>query len=264
MFGGEARVGVRMERTWSREPPFGQSAHSRPIGPVFLPPAPKCPAPEADHPIAKYAKSAQVSRDCVVVEVALHDGLEPFPRQRYWIVHALTKLKLDVFQLGYHALGDRFALEGELPLLGLPTDMREPQKAERLRLAFSSLIPAEFGIPSELDPARLIWMKLQPELLQPLREMFPAAVRVRLALEAQDESSRPGELHPQALTDSGLERLRSSGSYRPVAARRSNGQWANSRGSLEAVLLTQCPALCRCRLKRLYFAIAQFAKHWSR
>jgi hypothetical protein len=43
-------------------------------------------------------------------------------------------------------------------------------------------------------------------------------------LESGNESSRPGELHPQALTDSGLERLRSSGSYRPVAARRSNGQ----------------------------------------
>jgi hypothetical protein len=38
------------------------------------------------------------------------------------------------------------------------------------------------------------------------------------------QSSRPGELHPQALTDSGLERLRSSGSYRSVAARRNNGQ----------------------------------------
>jgi len=38
------------------------------------------------------------------------------------------------------------------------------------------------------------------------------------------KSSRPGEFHPQALTDSGLERLRSSGSYRPAAARRSNGQ----------------------------------------
>jgi len=40
----------------------------------------------------------------------------------------------------------------------------------------------------------------------------------------QNWSSRPGELHPQALTDSGLERLRSSGSYRPIAARRNNGQ----------------------------------------
>jgi PAS domain-containing protein len=78
------------------------------------------------------------------------------------------------------------------------------------------------------------------------------------------ESSRPGELHPQALTDSGLERLRSSGSYRPVAAWRNSGQWAKSRGSLEAVLRTQCSALCRCRLKRLYFAIAQCAKHRSR
>jgi hypothetical protein len=46
----------------------------------------------------------------VVVEVTLHDGLEPFPHLRYWIVHALTELLLDVFQLSYHALGDRFAL----------------------------------------------------------------------------------------------------------------------------------------------------------
>jgi len=45
-----------------------------------------------------------------------------------------------------------------------------------------------------------------------------------ISVAGKGESSRPGELHPQALTDSGLERLRSSGSYRPVAARRSNGQ----------------------------------------
>ena len=80
MMRGEARIGVRMECTRNREPSLRQSAHSGPIGPALLSPASECPAPESYHPIAKYAESAQVSRDRVVVEVTLYDRLEPFPR----------------------------------------------------------------------------------------------------------------------------------------------------------------------------------------
>jgi hypothetical protein len=121
----------------------------------------------------------------VVVEEAQHDRLEPFPRLRDRIVHALTELLLYLFQLSCHTLGDRFALEFELPIPGFPADMRETQKTERLGLTFSSLLPVKFGKPPELDPARLIRMKLQSKLLQPLREVFPETVRICLVLEAQ-------------------------------------------------------------------------------
>jgi len=71
---------------------------------------------------------------------------------------------------------------------------------------------------SELDQPRLFRVQLQLELLHTLRQFRPEPFGIVLELESNHESSRPGELHPQALTDSGLARLRSSGSYRPVAA----------------------------------------------
>jgi hypothetical protein len=43
--------------------------------------------------------------------------------------------------------------------------VRETQKVERLRLAFPSSFPALFGIPPELDPARLVRVKFQSKLL---------------------------------------------------------------------------------------------------
>ncbi len=46
--------------------------------------------------------------------------------------------------------------------------MRESQKIERFGLSFSSLIPVVPGKPPELNPARLVWVQFQPELLQPL------------------------------------------------------------------------------------------------
>ncbi len=64
-----------------------------------------------------------------------------------------------------------------------------------------------------------ISIALSPEMVSLVRQAVETG-----EYASSSESSRPGELHPQALTDSGLERLRSSGSYRPVAARRSNGQ----------------------------------------
>ena len=154
------------------------------------------PAPESYHPIAKYAESAQVSRDRVVVEVTLYDRLEPFPRLRRRIVHTHSQLLLDFFQLGCHALGDRFALEGEFLILSLPADMREAQEAERFGLTFPSLLPVEFSKPSELVPARLIWMQFQSKLLQPFREMFPEAVCIGLILKTQDDVVRiPYDYH---------------------------------------------------------------------
>jgi len=187
---GEARIGIRVERTRDREPSLSQSAHSGPIGPALLSPASECPAPESYHPITKYTESAQVSWDRVVVEVTLYDRLEPFPRLRRRIVHTRSQLLLDFLQLGCHALGDRFALEGEFLILSLPADMREAQEAERFGLAFSSLLPVEFSKSSELDPARLIWMQFQSKVLQPFREMFPEAVCVGLILKPQDDVVR--------------------------------------------------------------------------
>jgi hypothetical protein len=101
------------------------------------------------------SQAAGVSRDRIVVEVALHDRLEPFASLTHRFVHALTKLLFKLPQFSPRALADRQAPHRE-PGSVLPADVREAQKVERLRLSFSSSFPVLLGKPAELDPARLI------------------------------------------------------------------------------------------------------------
>ena len=98
--------------------------------------------------------------------------------------------------------------------------MKFVSKKIELLIGVSSLPPVILAI----DDPRFLRMEFQPTVRQPLRNCRPHPLSLLLASAVHDGSSSPGELHPQALTDSGLERLRSSGSYRPVAARCSNGQ----------------------------------------
>jgi hypothetical protein len=71
---------------------------------------------------------------------------------------------------------------------------------------------------------RLLRVQFYAQLLQYPTRCYDRRSRLCRGLTGDYPSSRPGELHPQALTDSGLERLRSSGSYRPVNAGCNNGQ----------------------------------------
>ena len=94
----------------------------------------------------------------MVVEVALYSRLEPFTGLRRRFVQASAELLFDFQQLGSHALADRFALYGKVPIPVFPADMRESQKIERLGLSFSSPFPVEFGKSPELNPARFVWV----------------------------------------------------------------------------------------------------------
>ena len=65
-----------MEHTGAREPAVTKLEHARP-GQALLAATTQCVPPEPKHPVAKQTQTADVSRHRVVVEVALHDGLEP-------------------------------------------------------------------------------------------------------------------------------------------------------------------------------------------
>jgi hypothetical protein len=98
-------------------------------------------------------------------------------------MHALTELLLDIQQLGPHALADGLAFYRKVPVPVLPADMRESQKIKRLGLAFSSLVPVLFGKLPELNPARLVWVQLQPELMQPFLQICQETVCFGSVLE---------------------------------------------------------------------------------
>ena len=74
----------------------------------------------------------------------------------------------------------------------------------------------------------------------------------------------PGGISPPGAHGTGHERLRSSGSYRPAAARCNKRQWAKSPGSQAAMARIRCSERRRCRRKRLYFPSAQRANRRSR
>ena len=72
--------------------------------------ATRAPAPDPETP-----QTREVSWYRVVVEVALHDRLEPLSGLGHGIVHALAELLLNLSQLGSHALADRGAPHHESP-----------------------------------------------------------------------------------------------------------------------------------------------------
>src|ERR1700732_2373798 len=123
--------------------------------------------PVHQHPLPQHPQAIEVSWYRVVVEVALHDRLEPFAGSRHRVVEASAERLLDLLQLGPHALANRRAPYRELPYPVLPANMRETQERERLGLTFPSTFPVGFSKPAELDPARLIRVEFQSKLPQP-------------------------------------------------------------------------------------------------
>src|ERR1700677_1055892 len=108
-------------------------------------------------------------------------------------MHAHLELLLDLLQLLSHALADRHAPHGIRPVPVLPADMREAKEVEGLRLAFSSSFPVLFGIPPELDPARLFRVQFQSELPQPFSQALAKTICVRIPLETEDDVVRIAE-----------------------------------------------------------------------
>ena len=168
MNGVKANAGPRMENTRLREPSVLKLPHSRPVQVMFLTATNENLSPQPRHPEAEYAEATEIARYCVVVEVALYHRFEPFSSLRDRIMHAQPELLLDFSQLHPQPLTDRVTLHRKTPVPIFPANVRETQEIECLRLSFSSLFPVLFSEPPELNPARFIWMKLQPKLSQPL------------------------------------------------------------------------------------------------
>src|ERR1017187_4427924 len=78
MTGGEASCGIRMEHTRLGKPLSGECKSASPRGLALLATTPECLPPKAQHPVPKDSEAIEISRHCVVVEVALHHRPEPF------------------------------------------------------------------------------------------------------------------------------------------------------------------------------------------
>ena len=94
MTGGNAICGIRMEYARLREPAVSQSESTGPGDRAFLAAAAKCSPPLPDEPSPEYAETVEVPRYRMVVEVSLHNRLEPLAGLAYGIVHTRTELLL--------------------------------------------------------------------------------------------------------------------------------------------------------------------------
>src|SRR5215471_9226285 len=125
MTGGKADHRIRMEHSGFRKPSLAQRPRAVPREPILLAPATQSAPPKAQQSISEHREAVEVSWHRVVVEVALHDRLEPSPRLRHRIMHAPMELLLNLPQFGSHALADRHASHGEAPQTILPAHVRE-------------------------------------------------------------------------------------------------------------------------------------------
>ena len=121
--------------------------------------------------VRKAADRVGVAGHGVVGEVPSHHACQPPPLLRDGLMPASLELVVDLSQLRPHPLRDRDTPQPEAPVPGLPADVREAQKVERLRLAQTPRCRSLGGAPPELDQPRLVRVQLQPELREPLAKL---------------------------------------------------------------------------------------------
>ena len=120
--------------------------------------------------------------------------------------------------------------------------VRETQKVKGFGLPFPIPLSIFDGKSPELYQARLFRMQFQPELSQPFPQLLQESLRYFPVLEPDDEVSRPGESHPEPLSE---PYLNLSAHTAPAMEPRRTPicQCAHNFGSRLEIRATQCVAL---------------------
>ena len=184
-----------------RHPSSGKVEHARPRRPAPLTTTSDSPTPESQHRLLEFPQLRVIARYAIVLAVTTDHRSKPFAHIGDSPVFTAFDLQMQLVQLPAQSLGDRLPANDELPIMGLAADMSEAKEVERFGFPLSapSSIPGRKA--SELDETGLPRVELQPEALQAFLEGIMEAFGVLLMLEADYESSSPGESHPQALTE---------------------------------------------------------------
>jgi hypothetical protein len=82
------------------------------------------------------------------------------------MVHLASQLRLDVLELGSHAVAPGLPLKLEAPLAGSTADVDKAQEHKGLRLAKAARSAIGRRMASELNQAGLVRMERQRELLK--------------------------------------------------------------------------------------------------
>ena len=106
MFGVEAHTGIWVQDTDLRYEDAESGQETCPVPATPLTPPTQLAEPESEHFVPKHVQPFLVARNGMVLEIAPHHGLQPLPRIADRLVHSLSQLRLNLFQLRCHALAD--------------------------------------------------------------------------------------------------------------------------------------------------------------
>ena len=112
-----------------------------------------------------------------------------------------AEFPLDLLELGLHALAYRLAEDFEVAFPAFGAYMRKTQKFEVLRFTLTPPLAVFGRIAPEFDQPRFVGMQGQVEWSKALPQLFLKAHGFVSMLKTDQESSSPGESHPQALTE---------------------------------------------------------------
>jgi len=133
-----------------------QPRDSIPRRPVLLAAAPKRSPPEFRDVEAKRVQALGIGRYRMVREVPAHHLGQPPPLLWDRFMHTPLKFRFEGTQLGAHPVTARLAVKQEEAAAGPPTDVREPQKVERLRFAKTAFFAIVGRMATKLDQTRLV------------------------------------------------------------------------------------------------------------
>ena len=115
--------------------------------------------PEQGNTVKEHAECTTVGRHRVVVEVAADDLPQPFSLYGYRLVHSLSQLLFDGFQLRSHTVLPGFAPYKELAPTRPAADESEAQEVEGLRFTQPAPLAIVRGEAAKLNQAGLFRMK---------------------------------------------------------------------------------------------------------
>ena len=99
MNGVEAHIRMRMQDLRTGDPPINQTQEPLPSQTATLAPPPKRALPTPDDLSTKAVETIHVPGHCVIVEVALHDRLQPPPGLRHRLMPAARSPSLSSWSL---------------------------------------------------------------------------------------------------------------------------------------------------------------------
>jgi hypothetical protein len=192
---------IRLTDTRRGKPSIDIPLHAFPAQAIILTPAAKNPPPKAAHRPSKRADACDVHRHPIVTDVSKDHRSQIASNLRDGKMHAPLQFTLELLKLCLPPLAHRLPQHRKPSLTRLPTDMREAKKVEGLGLSLSTPLTVLCRVAAKLDQARLLWMQFQTKSGNSLRKFCQELLRFLSMLEAHDEVSSAGELHPHALAE---------------------------------------------------------------